>query len=141
MKFLSLSLKRGLLLSLLLAPRAYAGLAAASARVTVGDISNLYLSPDGFELNVMNKDFLGGTDKYFMGGMSYGWLQSFGREGDAHVVSYELLTTWAALTPGTSETVGGRALPRSLGRFADWMSVLGTLSYGRMGACTQQSHG
>ena len=63
------------------------------------------------------------------GGMSVGWLKSFGRQGDPHILSYELLGDWHAITPASQERVGGKSLPRSLGRFADWMSGRGSLSY------------
>lgn len=129
MKFNSLFIQMGLFFFSFVSTPCLADFSSASTRGIMGGISNLYLSPDGFEVNIMNNDFLGGTDKYMTGGMSYGWLHSL-RLGESHnILSYEILASWDALTPGTSESVGGRPLPRTLGRFADWMSGRGSLSY------------
>lgn len=125
-----LSLSRGLVLLFCLSPMtAFADLKSASTRGIVGDISNLYLSPNGFEINVMNNDFLGGTDKYFTGGMSFGWLHTLSPDLKDRVFSYEILANWDALTPAQSQTVGGKPLPRTLGRFADWMALRGSVAY------------
>jgi len=129
MKFTRLFLEIAVFCFFLRPSLALADFSSASTRGTLGDISNLYLSPDGIEINIMNNDFLGGTDKYMTGGMSYGWLHSLPVGDGQDILSYELMASWDALTPGNSESVGGRPLPRTLGRFADWMSGRGSLSY------------
>jgi hypothetical protein len=105
------------------------GLDSANARGSIGDISNGFVSPDGVNLDVMNNDFLGGTDKYMTGAMKFGYLHTqesvFARSpGDKG--SFELTWNWRALTPTETESVGGRPLPYLEGRFADWMEIRGT---------------
>lgn len=108
---------------------ALAGFSSARTRGTLGDISNMYLSPDGLEVNIMNNDFLGGTDKYMTGAMSYGWLKTYEPDQEGRILSHEILFDWRALTPAESATVGGKRLIRRIGRYADWMSVHGSISY------------
>lgn len=105
------------------------GLVSANTRGSIGDVSNGFVSPDGINLDVMNNDFLGGTDKYMTGAMKLGFLhtqRSFFALSPEDKSSFELTWNWRALTPTETESVGGRTLPYLEGRFADWMEIRGT---------------
>lgn len=93
----------------------------AATRGSVGDIGNHYIAPPGITLDVMNNDFLGGTDKYMTGAMKAGLLRFFPDDGRGYSSSYEFMMNWRALTPAASGKVGSHKLKKVVGRFADWM--------------------
>src|SRR5262249_9795584 len=114
---------------LLIAAVAVAGVDMAATRGTVGDIPNGFVAPTGLMIDLQNNDFLGGTDKYMTGEAKAGLLRHFEDDGRGCSSSYELTMNWRALEPTSSESVGGKKLPREIGRWADWAE--GELAYAR----------
>jgi hypothetical protein len=107
----------------------YADIESAFTRGSVGDIPNHLISPPGVMIDVMNNDFMGGTDKYMTGQMKFAYSKLYPKGSHDYVSSFEFHVSWRALTPADYDKFGGNKLNMQIGRFGDWLDS--ELAYAR----------
>ncbi len=128
MKINLLFIKSFLIFVILLSSVAHGSFDIANSKGTIGDISNHFLPPTSVTIDIMNNDFLGGTDKYMTGATKLALLKTNEQGFLGTHASYETALNWRGLTPAESECVGGRALPYRVGRYADWLELRSSYS-------------
>jgi hypothetical protein len=97
--------------------------AKASVQGAPGEASNMFLAREGMYFHPMHNDLAGATDKLLTGSMKIGLLRSWDD------LSLETTAFWRLLTPAFSPKFNAPALPRPVGRFADWAELKSALAW------------
>jgi hypothetical protein len=96
------------------------GFEAASNTGEIGEIGSLYVRPKGVNLNPMNNDYVGKTDKLLTGSSNIGLHSYWSSHADyANAVAANVY--WRALTPSFRPNDDAAAFEEPVGVFADWL--------------------